>query len=354
MDKGHWIFEQDFDVNEWFGFIYRIIEISTGKEYIGKKQFFQHLRKPVKGKIRRKRVKRESDWRTYTSSSEHVNKAIVENGMSNYKFIIESLHKTKGSLHYAEVRTQVNEDVLRAKLDDGITPKYFNKQIAGVKFIPPEEISDEARMKISTTLIEKYKVDPHWRSTLTEDEIKILNDKFYSGKQHYLYRIMSENEREEFIKTNYDGENNPMFGKTHPNNGRTYYEIHGEESPYKGMSYVERYGEERASIILESQRKNRPDVSGNNNAFYGKTHTDEQKAKWKNDPRRIKIGNDNGMTGKSVTDFMSEEKIKSWKESISKSTKGVPKKKVTCPHCSKMGAPHLMSRFHFENCKNLK
>ena len=40
MNLGHWEFDSDFSTDEWFGFIYRIIEINTGKEYIGKKQFF--------------------------------------------------------------------------------------------------------------------------------------------------------------------------------------------------------------------------------------------------------------------------------------------------------------------------
>lgn len=28
----------------------------------------------------------------------------------------------------------------------------------------------------------------------------------------------------------------------------------------------------------------------------------------------------------------------------------VPKKKIKCPHCEKKGAPHVMKRFHFDNC----
>ena len=168
MDTGHWLFAFEFDVNDWIGFIYRIVEKNTGREYIGKKQFFQHLRKTVKGKVNKKRVKKESDWKKYTSSSDHVNAAITANGKDNYEFIIESLHKTRGSLVYAEVSAQVNEDVLRAKLSDGTTPKYYNKQISGVKFIPPAEHEDENRMKISTMLIERKIIDPEWRSRLSE------------------------------------------------------------------------------------------------------------------------------------------------------------------------------------------
>ena len=119
MDKGHWEFPHDFDISEWFGFIYRITELSTGKEYIGKKQFHSYCRKAVKGKKRKKMVITENDWKTYTSSSTHINTAISTYGKESFKFEIESLHSTRGSLVYAEVRYQVTEDVLRARLSDG-------------------------------------------------------------------------------------------------------------------------------------------------------------------------------------------------------------------------------------------
>ena len=64
MDKGHWEFPHDFDIDEWFGFIYRITELSTGKEYIGKKQFHSYCRKAVKGKKRKKMVITENTGRS--------------------------------------------------------------------------------------------------------------------------------------------------------------------------------------------------------------------------------------------------------------------------------------------------
>ena len=146
MDKGHWEFPHDFDIDEWFGFIYRITELSTGKEYIGKKQFHSYCRKAVKGKKRKKMVITENDWKKYTSSSTHINEALAKLGKAAFKFEIESLHSTRGSLVYAEVRYQVTEDVLRARLPDG-TRKYFNGMISGVKYLPAVETLEEAKMK---------------------------------------------------------------------------------------------------------------------------------------------------------------------------------------------------------------
>jgi hypothetical protein len=147
LDLGHWTFPHDFDPAEWFGFIYRITEINTGREYVGKKQFFSNRTKVVAGRKNRKHYKKESDWRKYTGSSKELNLSIEATGMINYKFNIESLHKTKGSLHYREVVVQITEDVLRTRLPSGIR-KFYNGHISSVKFIPADVHPDEQDMKI--------------------------------------------------------------------------------------------------------------------------------------------------------------------------------------------------------------
>lgn len=148
MDLGHWEFPHEFDVTHWFGFIYRITELPTGRQYVGKKQFFSNRTKPVKGRKNRKHYKKESDWRTYTGSSVELNRAIETLGKEQYSFHIESLHKTKGSLHYREVELQITENVLRERFQDG-TRRYYNGHISAVKFIPPPEHDDEIKMRRS-------------------------------------------------------------------------------------------------------------------------------------------------------------------------------------------------------------
>lgn len=143
MDIGHWQSKFEFNPDDWFGFIYRITELDTGREYIGKKQFTKLKRKKVKGRKNRKHVRSDSDWKTYTGSSNELNDAIKQNGKDRYKFEIISLHKTKGSLAYAEVRRQIVENVLCQRMNDGTTRKYFNKYINAVKFIPPAETLEE-------------------------------------------------------------------------------------------------------------------------------------------------------------------------------------------------------------------
>lgn len=146
MDTGHWVFPHEFEIKDWFGFLYRITEINTGMEYVGKKQLHQHLRVAVKGKVNKKKVTKESDWKKYQGSSVRLNLAIAANGKDNYLFEIVSLHQTRASLVYAEVRLQITEEVLRTQLPTG-ERKYYNGLISGIKFIPPAETPEEFAMK---------------------------------------------------------------------------------------------------------------------------------------------------------------------------------------------------------------
>ena len=147
MKHGHWEYPNNIKIDDWFGFTYRIISNLTGQEYIGKKVFFNTNRVKVKGRKNRKIKIKESKWKTYTGSSKRLNADIEVNGIENYTFKIESLHKTKGSLYYEEVRKQITEDVLRVKLPNGDF-KFYNKHIGAIKFRPPEELTEEISAKI--------------------------------------------------------------------------------------------------------------------------------------------------------------------------------------------------------------
>jgi hypothetical protein len=130
MDKyGHWNnLPDDFNPDDWFGFVYRITREATGRKYIGKKQIHSYRRKKVAGRKNRKRVVSESKWREYTGSCEGLNKEIKELGKEKFTFEVLKLCKTKGELTFSEVEYQIKNDVLTALLEDG-NREYYNSNI---------------------------------------------------------------------------------------------------------------------------------------------------------------------------------------------------------------------------------
>jgi hypothetical protein len=103
-----------------YGYVYLITNTVTGRKYIGKKLFWFRKTKVLKGK--KKRIKVESDWRDYWSSSDEVKKDVDTLGTD--KFIREILHicPNKGSCNYLEAREQMDRRVLE-------TEDYYNGQI---------------------------------------------------------------------------------------------------------------------------------------------------------------------------------------------------------------------------------
>lgn len=92
-----------------FGFVYLITETSTGKLYIGQKQFFSKKTKQINGK--KKSIKVESDWKTYFSSSEYI-KECVKNNNTGFKREIIAITSGKGQSNYIEAKLQMDFRVL--------------------------------------------------------------------------------------------------------------------------------------------------------------------------------------------------------------------------------------------------
>jgi hypothetical protein len=145
---GHWTYDgEDFDVNEYFGFIYIITNNLTGKKYLGRKFFHVHQK--------RKRV-RESPWRTYMGSCKPLSKDIKEFGKTNFTFEIFKLYTSRGGLSYFETYHLAKNDVLTQRDDKG-ERTWYNNHIGAVKWIAPFEQSEAARYKISVALTDNKK-----------------------------------------------------------------------------------------------------------------------------------------------------------------------------------------------------
>ncbi len=125
-----WMFqEQPFlseDIGDSFGFVYRITNIQTNKQYIGRKYFVQK-RKPRGGG---RRVTSESNWKKYYGSCPELTTDIKTIGKELFKRELLSVHPTVGKTNYEETRQLFINNVLTSKLDDG-SPAYYNSNILG-------------------------------------------------------------------------------------------------------------------------------------------------------------------------------------------------------------------------------
>jgi len=161
---GHWIIDIEFNPDDFWGFIYEIEEIATGRSYIGKKQFRFKRKKTKSNKSKTK----ESDWREYTSSCIPLQEAIETQGKDKFVFRMLSLCSGRCQLTYEENQLQFTRDVLRAKLPNG-ERKYWNKTIGHLLFAGVEKQTEEAKAKMSAARLGKC------RAPFTEEHKRKLS-----------------------------------------------------------------------------------------------------------------------------------------------------------------------------------
>ena len=125
---GHWCTTCSIDLNDLpYGFIYVITNLTNNKKYIGKKQMKSVKKlKPLKGKKNKRHFDIETDWKTYTSSSNDLNIDIQALGMDKFKFEIIKLCDSKFELSYYEAKLQFDNDVL---IKDGFYNGIINCRI---------------------------------------------------------------------------------------------------------------------------------------------------------------------------------------------------------------------------------
>ena len=112
-----WLYEgKEFTsemIGDYIGFVYIITIKSTGKKYLGKKLFTSTRRlAPLKGKTRKRKVTKESDWMSYYGSSEEVKMIVEEMGAENFDREIIHLCDKKGEMSYLEAKEQFDRGVL--------------------------------------------------------------------------------------------------------------------------------------------------------------------------------------------------------------------------------------------------
>lgn len=117
MDSMMWIYDgKEFtstDIGDHYGFVYRITNLESGHDYVGRK-YFKSKRKlaPLKGRKNKRHKITETDWMDYWGSSKRLLEDIELLGKDKFKREIIRLCKTRGETNYMEAKIQFDEDVL--------------------------------------------------------------------------------------------------------------------------------------------------------------------------------------------------------------------------------------------------
>ena len=116
-----WIYNNElFDFekySDYYGFVYLIENIENNRKYIGRKYLTKAAYKQVKGK--RKKIRKESDWREYYGSSPSLLSDIEKYGKDKFKRTILRLCKTRGEANYWETKLIFETDAI-------LREEYYN------------------------------------------------------------------------------------------------------------------------------------------------------------------------------------------------------------------------------------
>jgi hypothetical protein len=136
--------DESFDINEYEGYIYMTTILDTGRKYIGKKNFFHNTnvklgkkelanlptargKKPSK-----KKVTKESDWKTYYGSAQEIKDSVKQYPKERITRTLIRLCKSKKELTYYECKYLFDYNVLEPNsgfINDNILGKFYSKDL---------------------------------------------------------------------------------------------------------------------------------------------------------------------------------------------------------------------------------
>jgi hypothetical protein len=102
------------DLKKYVGFVYVIEELDTGMKYYGIKKFWNVVKyPPLKGRVNKRHKLKETDWRTYKTSSPIMQQKLTENP-DNYRCTIlcpcDSVTQMKATEAYYQLKHYIEGD----------------------------------------------------------------------------------------------------------------------------------------------------------------------------------------------------------------------------------------------------
>lgn len=120
-------------------FVYLITNNTNGKMYVGKKLAkFKTTKPPLKGKKNKRRGTKESDWKTYWGSNDHLKEDVESLGEDKFTREILYFCSSRGIASYLEAKEQFDRKVL---LTDNYYNGIINVRVGGSKILK-EELKD--------------------------------------------------------------------------------------------------------------------------------------------------------------------------------------------------------------------
>lgn len=143
----HWIGQKP-DPKKYWGFIYMIEHLPTGRRYIGKKAY-RASNGTAKRRVMnvtlpsfREHVWKENNWRWYSGSSKDLTKFKKTTKKEEWEHTMLGQYTNSADLMYAEIQCIVMLDALTL-VDEAGEYVYFNKSVPGMKFRPPTIVTQE-------------------------------------------------------------------------------------------------------------------------------------------------------------------------------------------------------------------
>lgn len=133
-ENGQWLFPDNMG-SPYIGFIYVVFDTVLSRCYIGKKLYISMK----DGRTR------ESDWKTYKTSSKTMKDIWKTRAVDEFQFICLEQYKSKGALSYAETWTLCR---VQAPTSD----KFYNKRIEPVSWSVKEQITKRHVERIDVLL----------------------------------------------------------------------------------------------------------------------------------------------------------------------------------------------------------